>query len=286
MKKIFELLQWGSEYLNKKKIGSSKIDAEILLADILKVPRLEFILLKDKNLNKKTIEKFKNFIKRHGRYEPVAYILGNTEFMSLKFFVNKLVLIPRPETEILAEKIIKYINENKIKKPQILDIGTGSGALAVSIAKNIRDAEVTAADISKKALKIARKNAEYNNVKNIQFKKSNLFDAFFLKKNKFDIIVSNPPYVSRDEFKEISLFVKKYEPKKALYGGKDGLDIIRKIIKYAPDYLKAKGLLALEVGYRQAKKTIKLMEDAKFRNISAVKDLSGIDRVISGEKNE
>jgi len=279
--KIFELLKWATQYLQKKKIGSARLDAEIMLSEILKVPRLDFILLKDKEINKKTEAKFKKFIARHAKYEPVAYILGNTEFMSLKFFVNKSVLIPRPDTETLVEEVIKHVSGAKIKKPRILDIGTGSGAIAVSLAKYIKGSDVTAFDISARALNTAKKNAKYNGAE-IKFVKSDLFKAFKNKNIKFDIIVSNPPYVSKDELKKLSLFVKKYEPVKALDGGRDGLEIIKKIIRQAPGYLKKGGILALEVGYKQAKKVKKLMEDNGFRNISVIKDLAGIDRVITG----
>lgn len=302
--KIFELLKRATQYLQKKKISMARLDAEILLAGVLKVPRLDFILLKDKKINKSAAAKFKKFIIRHAKYEPVAYILGNTEFMSLEFFVNKSVLIPRPDTETLVEEIIKHVSGAGIKKPRILDIGTGSGVIAVSLAKYIKDAEVTAADISLRALCVALKNAKHNSVGaglacpelcrrapahgkeearvplQIKFVKSDLFGAFRNKNVKFDIIVSNPPYVTKSELKKLSLFIRKHEPVTALDGGKDGLEIIKKIIRQAPDYLKKGGILAFEVGYKQAEKVKKLMEDAGFQNIAVIKDLAGINRVL------
>lgn len=292
--------------MQKKKIASARLDAEILLASILKVPKLDFILLKDKKINKSAADKFKKFIARHAKYEPVAYILGNTEFMSLEFFVNRSVLIPRPDTETLVEEVIKYINGAGIKKPRILDIGTGSGVIAVSLAKYIKDSDVTAADLSMLALRVALKNAKHNGVGaglacpelcrrvpargkretraplQIKFVKSNLFGAFCNKNVKFDVIVSNPPYVTKGELKKLSLFIRKHEPVTALDGGKDGLEIIKKIIRQAPDYFKKDGILALEVGYKQAKKVKKLMEKAGFGNIAVIKDLAGIDRVVVG----
>lgn len=296
--KIFELLKWATQYLQKKKIASARLDAEILLASILKVPRLDFILLKDKKINKRTADKFEKFIARHAKYEPVAYILGNTEFMSLEFFVNKSVLIPRPDTETLVEEAIKYINGARIKKPRILDIGTGSGVIAVSLAKYIKYSDITAVDTSAHALRVALKNAKLNGVGaglvpahcdweadaslQIKFVRSNLFKTFKNKNVKFDIIVSNPPYVTKGELEKLSLFIRKHEPVTALDGGKDGLEIIKKIIRQAPDYLKKDGILALEVGYKQAKKVEKLMEETGFRNIAVIKDLAGIDRVVVG----
>ncbi|MFH1454386.1 MAG: peptide chain release factor N(5)-glutamine methyltransferase [Armatimonadota bacterium] len=285
--KVFDILKWAREYLEKRNIGNADTDSKILLSEILGIPRLNLVLLRDEVLNKKTVLKFKEYIKRHAGYEPVAYILGNAEFMSLKFITTRQVLIPRPETEILAEEVIKKIKEKKLKKAAVLDIGTGSGAVAVSVAAYVKDAKLTAVDKSARALNIAAKNAAINGIKKsrIKFLKSDLFGAFKKTGIKFDIIVSNPPYIAEPELEKLSLFVKKYEPLPALYGGKDGLDVIRKIIKGSCEYLKRGGCLLLETGYKQAGKVVKLIKkENKFKDIEVIKDLASIDRVISAVK--
>jgi len=211
---------------------------------------------------------------------PIQYITNNQEFMKLNFYVDKNVLIPQPDTEILVEEVIEI--SKKINSKKILDLCTGSGAIGVSLAKYLPNCEITAVDISKKALQIAKKNAIINEVeKQITFISSDLFSN--LESQKFDIIVSNPPYIKRNDIENLEEQVKK-EPLIALDGGEDGLDFYKKIIKEAHKYLVSEGYLCLEIGYNQKDEVIKLIEkEETFKNIYSKKDLYGIDRIIIAE---
>ncbi len=212
--------------------------------------------------------------------EPLQYITGIQEFMKLNFLVTKDVLIPRPDTEILVEEVIR--KAENISNPVILDLCTGSGAIAVSLAKYIKNVHICAVDISSKALEIAKKNAELNGVKNnIEFIESNLFDK--IKERKFDIIVSNPPYIETETIKTLSKDVQS-EPKIALDGGKDGLDFYRKIADSGSKYLNRQGYICLEIGYNQRIAVRQILENKKrYVNINCIKDLCGNDRVITAQ---
>ena len=221
-------------------------------------------------------------LKRRRKGEPISKIFGYTEFYGLKILINKNVLSPRQETEILAEQAIK-ITERAIKTIgennfNVLDLCTGSGAIAISIKKNTI-ANVVASDISRKALKIAKINAENNSAK-IEFVKSNLFQN--LKGKQFDIIVSNPPYIESEEIKRLQTEVKNYDPKLALDGGNDGLNFYKKIITEAPKHLTPNGRILFEVGYNQSEIVKKLLTE-NFKDIIIVKDFNNIDRVVMAQ---
>jgi len=229
-------------------------------------------------LSEEEYKKFVNLYLQRIQGTPLQYILGEQYFMGLKFLVNKDVLIPRADTEILVYKIIELGKSlNKIK---ILDLCTGSGCIAISIAKNLENAEVYAVDISDKALEVAKKNSEINET-NVKFLKSNLFEN--IQNQKFDIIVSNPPYISEAEMNQLSLDVLN-EPKLALYGGKDGLNFYRRISEEAKNCLNANGILAFEIGNTQAKSVTEILESERYRNIVVVKDYSSNDRVIISQR--
>ena len=223
-------------------------------------------------------EKYFQYINKLKNGIPLQYITNNQEFMKLNFFVDENVLIPRADTEILVEEVISLANDDKNK---ILDVCTGSGAIAVSLAKYIKNSNVMAIDISKEALKIAEKNAFNNNV-NIKFIESDLFNN--LEENDFDIIVSNPPYIRENVINELSIEVK-HEPKIALDGGKDGLDFYRKLSSESYKYLKEDGYLCLEIGYDQKNEVIEILKnEKKYKNIYSKKDLFGNDRIIIAQK--
>ena len=206
---------------------------------------------------------------------PLQHITHTQEFMKMDFFVNENVLIPRPDTEILVEEVIKIAKT--IDNPQILDLCTGSGAIGISIAKNIQSAEVSAIDISEKALEVAKKNANNLQAK-VKFKKSNLFNN--IGKTKFDIIVSNPPYIKKEDIKLLSNDVQK-EPQIALDGGYDGLDFYRKIANKAIDYMKFESYLCLEIGFDQKEEVIEILKNTQYyTDIYCKKDLCGNDRII------
>ncbi len=223
------------------------------------------------------VNKYNENIDKLIKYIPLQYITNHQEFMKLDFYVDENVLIPRSDTEILVEEVINQCSKNEEKQYKILDLCTGSGIVGISLAKYIKNCEVVCADISKKALEIANKNAKNNNVNNIKFIYSNMFSNI---KDKFDIIVSNPPYIKREVIEELEKEVQN-EPHIALDGGIDGLDFYKIIINQAYDYLNDTGGLFLEIGYDQREEVTNLLKKSgKFGNIYSKKDLYGNDRIV------
>lgn len=257
-----------------------RLDVETLLQKALDVDRLYILLNLERNLSEDEEKLFNEFINERLNNRPIAYIVGNREFMGLDFYVQEGVLIPRPDTEVLVEEVIEL---GKNKGPiNILDIGTGSGAITVSLAKYLDNVKVTSVDISDIALEIGKKNAISNNVDDkITFIKSDLFTNID-KNMKFDIIVSNPPYIKREVIETLDKQVKDFEPYNALEGGIDGLDFYRAITTQAKNYLNKDGILAYEVGHDQSEDVGKLMEKDGYTNIYTRKDLQQIDRVVIG----
>ena len=247
--KALEIIKIGSNLLKEKKIPSHILDSEILLSKTLNRSREEILVNLDKNINEKKISLFREYLKRRSKNEPIAYILEEKEFWSKKFKVSKDTLIPRPETELLVDKLLKIY---KGKKISILDIGTGSGCIIISLISELNKSIGTGIDISKKALLIARKNATKHNLSNrIKFLNKS-FEKLVDK--RYDLVVSNPPYIERKNIKNLSDDIKKFEPRMALDGGNDGLDLIKKVIYKSKYILKVNGLLALEIGNEQIKK--------------------------------
>lgn len=274
---IRELLNQGIIMLKNEKIDSPKTKARLILESTLNKSR-EYLIIYDKN--EVTSAQRDNYIKKIKRVilgEPVQYITGLQEFMKLNFFVTKDVLIPRQDTEVLVEEVIKIAKE--IPNPVILDLCTGSGAIAVSLAKYIPNSKIYGIDISEKALEVAKKNAEFNGVKNsIEFRVSDLFNK--IRNQKFDIIVSNPPYIKKEDIKLLPKDVQK-EPKIALDGGTDGLAFYSRIAKSAYKHLKRGGYLCLEIGYNQKLQVKKIIEGQKrYINFYCKKDLCENDRVV------
>lgn len=261
-----------------------RLDVEILLEKALGDVDSLYIRL---NLNKEVTEDefniFNNLIEDRLNGRPIAYIVGNREFMGLDFYVQEGVLIPRPDTEALVEEIIELCKDKK--DLSLLDIGTGSGAITVSLAKYLNDAYVKSFDISEIALEIGKKNAINNNVEDkIEFIKSDLFSAIKDTDIQFDVIVSNPPYIPRKDIETLHTQVKDYEPYNALEGGEDGLDFYRDITEQSVNYLKQNGILAYEVGHDQAQDVAEIMKNNGYTKIYTKKDLQGIDRVVIGYK--
>lgn len=274
---IRELLNQGIIMLKNEKIDSPKTKARLILESTLNKSR-EYLIIYDKN--EVTSAQRDNYIKKIKRVilgEPVQYITGLQEFMKLNFFVTKDVLIPRQDTEVLVEEVIKIAKD--IPNPVILDLCTGSGAIAVSLAKYIPNSKIYGIDISEKALEVAKKNAEFNGVKNsIEFRVSDLFNK--IRNQKFDIIVSNPPYIKKEDIKLLPKDVQK-EPKIALDGGTDGLVFYSRIAKSAYKHLRRGGCLCLEIGYNQKLQVKKIIEGQKrYINFYCKKDLCENDRVV------
>ena len=265
--KILETIKLGSKLLRKREICSHILDSEILLSNVLNKSREKILVNLDQKLNSRNILKFKKYIRRRSKNEPVAYILGEKEFWSKKFIVNKDTLIPRPETELLVEKLVKLF---KGKKISILDIGTGSGCIILSLLCNLEKSVGLGVDVSNKAILIANKNAERHELSNRVKFLNKSFESIFSK--KFDLIVSNPPYIERKNIKNLSEDIKRFEPIMALDGGNDGLDLIKKVIYKSTRILKINGMLALEIGNEQIKKVSKILVDNNFRIIHVIKD--------------
>lgn len=261
-----------------------KLDIEILLSKALgDVDRLYIHLNLHKELTKEQLDSFNEMIEDRLKGRPIAYIVNNREFMGLDFYVEEGVLIPRPDTEPLVEEVIELVKGKENLK--IVDIGTGSGAITVSLAKYIKDCQVYSLDISDKALSIGLKNAISNKVEDkINFIKSNIFSGIEDRGLKLDVIVSNPPYIRRADIETLHTQVKDYEPYIALEGGEDGLNFYRDITRESVKYLKDKGILAFEVGHDQAEDVSEILKHNGYTNIYTKKDLQGIDRVVIGFK--
>ena len=272
---ILDLLNTGSKILKNNKVQTYQIDAEIILASLLKKRREQIIINCEEKVSNSTINNFNKLINRRSRREPLAYILRQKEFWSKSFFVNRSTLIPRPETELLCDIVIKKI---KNRTSYILDIGTGSGCILLSILSEIKKAKGIGIDISKKAIEVAKKNSNKLglNQRAKFFTKSlnNIRDC------KFDLVVSNPPYIKTSDIKNLSEDVRKFEPKIALDGGKDGLDVIKKVIYKSKTILKKLGLLALEIGHGQHYNVSQILKEQGFREEYLVKDYQNNIRCI------
>ncbi|MBT1279103.1 peptide chain release factor N(5)-glutamine methyltransferase [Thermoanaerobacter sp. CM-CNRG TB177] len=275
--KVYEAINCGAKEL-KGVCDNPRLEAELLLAHCFKINRTALFLRREEEISKEQLERFLEFVNMRKSHIPYQYIVKKQYFMGLEFFVDENVLIPRPETEILVEEALKRLKRGDV----VLDIGTGSGAIAVSIAKYFPDCTVYAVDISKKAIEIAKHNAKKQGVLDrIFFIESDLFCN--LPPNlKFDFIVSNPPYIKKREIELLQEEVKK-EPIVALDGGEDGLFFYKKIIREAPFYIKSGGKIGFEIGYSQKEEVTTLLEESGFKDVEIIKDLAGIDRVIIAE---
>jgi release factor glutamine methyltransferase len=279
---IQRLLNWITEYFTGKGVDSPRLSAELLLSHVLALKRIELYTHFDTIAGKEQLDELHDLVRRAGQNEPIAYLIGKTEFYSLDIFVNSACLIPRPETELLVERAIEFLRPRSSAQ-FVLDLCTGSGCIAVAIAKNFPPAQIIATDISDTALKVALKNIEkYRLNDRIKLLCGDLFDPVVpqLDAEKFDLVVCNPPYVSSSEFESLEKNVRDYEPHVALLAGDDGLNIYRRIIEKTFDFLKPDGLLLMEIGYGQGKTLKALLEGAGcFAKIKIEKDFHNNDRI-------
>ena len=274
------ILAWTTQYFAKLGLDSPRVDAELLLARVLDCNRVRLYIDQDKPLGSAELALMHKLVERRSKHEPMAYILGSKGFMNDDFLVNSDVLIPRPETELLVEGAAKIFANEEVK---FLDIGTGSGAIAVSLAKMLPKSRAVAVDISKAVLAVAQKNAQAIAVADkITFLESDLFSALGVE--KFDLIISNPPYISADDMNNLEQDVQQ-EPVLALFGGVDGLDFYRRIIANADRYLAEEGVLAFEFGFGQGAAIQAMLQQKGFDIVKVIKDYAGIERDIFATKN-
>jgi len=279
---IQKLLSWVTEYFTGKGVDSPRLSAEWLLCYVLGLKRIELYTQFNKVVGQEQLLQLHELVKRAGAHEPIAYLTGKKEFYSLEFEITKDCLIPRPETELLVERAIEFLRTRNGEQ-FICDLCTGSGCVAVAIARNFANCRIVATDISDAALAIAEKNvAKHGLMNRIKLLQGDLFEPVIagLGPAKFDLIVCNPPYVSEPEYEKLAPNVKDFEPKSALTAGKDGLDIIKKIIADANQHLKPTGTLMLEIGNEQGNTVRNLLETAGyFSTVKIEKDYSNLDRL-------
>lgn len=279
---VLEVIKLSTEYLQKKGVESPRANAEILLAEILKCKRLELYLAFDKPLAENEVQVYREAIRKRGLRIPLQYIVGNVEFYGLKLIVNENVLIPRPETELLVEKIIN--DSDKSTNLKILDIGVGSGNISLSISKNLPNSKVVAIDISESALDIANQNAEINSLQDrIEFRLFDFMNDDLNALGKFDLIVSNPPYVSENDYESLEPELKNHEPKIALTDNSNGISFYKHIVEASNQLLKKPGKIYFELGIDQSAQVQEYFKQNNFTNIKIIKDYSGIERIICGE---
>lgn len=271
---IIELLKWTADYLKEKRFENGRLTGERLLAHVLNCRRVDLYVQFERPLTGDELASYKTLLKRRLAHEPLQYIIGETEFFSLPFKVGPAALIPRPETELLVEKALAAAS--RLPEARILDIGTGSGNIAISLAVHLPTAKITAVDCSQAALALAAENSQRNHVgERIQWREWNLFSDACLSSTPFDIVVSNPPYIRQTDFDALPPEIKNFEPRIALLAGSNGLDAYQAIGKWLPTLLDKPGVAFLEIGADQAKDVAALLGEVVVH-----RDLAGKDRVI------
>jgi release factor glutamine methyltransferase len=270
-----KILEWTKGYLAGKGVENARLEAEWLLCEALSLDRVGLYLNFDKPLQESELASYRGMVARRAKREPLQHILGTQEFMGLQFRTTPAALIPRHDTEVLVNESLKAVPEAH----SVLDIGTGSGCVAIALARSLPGAAVVSVDISEEALELARQNAALNSV-SVDFRKGSLFDP--VKGERFDLVVSNPPYIPAADIENLQPEVRDFEPRSALDGGFDGLDFYRLMIPAAPDYLTPGGWLLLEVGAGQSAEVSEMFAKNGFSAIFSAKDPGGIERVVEG----
>ena len=288
---VLEVLNLATGCLKDHRISNPRLNAELLLAHSLSLSREGLYIHLHDPIGEQEREASEALIKRRLSGEPLQYILGRQEFWSIDVKVDSRVLIPRADTELLVEQTLSILSKNFFEKPpSILEIGTGSGAIAIALAREVKQIFLVATDISREALVLAKQNAlEAGVLERVAFVHGDLFSPFHLHEGKepFDMILSNPPYIVRSEIEQLAKEVKDYEPSVALDGGEDGLDFYRKLISQGPPYLRKEGWLLLEIGQGQGERISEWIEKGgDFSAPQRIKDLSGIERVVKAKKME
>lgn len=277
-----EILKTTEKYLREKSIPNARLDSELLLCKVLDCERIELYTGFDRPLTQREVDAYRTCVSRRARREPLSYITGGKEFFSLEFDVDASALIPRPESELLVEEVIARAGSAERKHGfRILDVGTGSGCIAVALARYLPEAEVIAVEKERSTCRTAAKNAEKHRVA-IRFICSDFFEADLSEEGLFDVVVSNPPYVSESEYKKLAPEIVKYEPRTALVAGASGTELIVGLLRKSTDLLKPEGVVFIEIGDGQQQETGDAAEEF-FESVRFARDLSGKDRVLVAE---
>ncbi len=281
---IIDVIKWGTGYLTEKGFDEARLTVELLLAEALGVRRFDLYVKHDQPLKRNELDRFKVLLKRRLAHEPVQYILGKTNFYSIELKVDRRALIPRPETEILAEAVIEHCRTyfSQREKVRVLDVGTGSGCLAIAVAKFVNNSLITATDRSADAIQLAKENAEATGTAG----RISFVESDFIELNQnifgdgFDVVISNPPYVPQPEISSLAEDIREFEPMIALSDGHDGLTFFRKISELAPRLLRDGGWVFVETAFGQAKEVQRIFGEQGGTELSVKRDLSGIERVV------
>lgn len=273
---LIELVNWTSGYFKKNKIESPRLTTELLLCHLLNCDRIQIYTNYDKPIMPIELGQYKKLIQRVVANEPVQMIIGKTAFRNLEIRVDDSTIVPRPETELMVEEILKVTKDANIN---ILDIGTGSGCIALSLAKQLKSARITGIDIAEKSIALAKLNAEINSIENVTFLVADVYKYSF--DSKFDVIVSNPPYINKDEYLKLPPEILNYEPKHALTDGEDGLSFYRFFASKFVTMIKPNGSFFLEIGWNQANEIVRIFDSNLYR-IELLKDWNNISRIVKG----
>jgi release factor glutamine methyltransferase len=280
--RLLELIQTASGHLEGRGFENARLEVERLIGKVLDKSRMELYLSFDRPVSDEERDEFRALYRRRLKHEPLQHILGKTEFREVQLKTDNRALIPRPETEVLVEIAIRYLRENNVENARVADIGTGSGAIALSIVYEVHDAHTVGVDISEQALALARRNAYQLGLENrSDFLCGNLFEPLNKENELFDAVLSNPPYIRSAQIASLDPEVSRYDPRLALDGGDNGLMYLEKVIYGAREFLKTSGLLAVECGFDQAVDVEELMRDTgAYEDIKIIRDLAGHDRVV------
>lgn len=282
---INHLLQRGIDLIKGREYSNPILEATLVLKSLLNVDKVYIHTHGKDRVDQEVVDRFLEIMEKRSKGYPIQYLLNKWEFMGLDFYIEEGALIPRADTETLVEYVLQFIDVHfKDEAINFLDLGVGSGSICLSVAYYKRHIQVYGVDKYEVPLKVTRKNKERFNLDNVHLYKGDLFSGIenLNMENKFHIIASNPPYISKEEMKELQEEVKNHEPTSALDGGEDGLDFYRRITPDSKKYLKKNGLLIFEIGYNQGREVEKIMIDAGFKNVKILKDLQGLDRVVRG----
>ncbi len=283
---IRSLMKFAIDHLQRRRIDEARLNVELLLSHALHCQRIELYTNFDKPLSAEELKAFRSLYERRLNREPVQYIVGGASFMGMQFKVDSRVLIPRPETETLVEQAMLVCQKASPGQPlSIMEVGTGSGNITISLAKFVKGAKLWTIDVSEEALALARENAEYHGVSDkIVFERMDAFepvDQLLLR--RFDLLVSNPPYVSAGEWEDLQQEVRRFEPRVAVSDWKDGLEFYRRLVELAPYLLRDQGTMIVEVGYGQAETVARMLSDARYEEVEIIPDLQHIPRVVKGK---